>query len=372
MKLSALEELTFASADADAIDAEMVSAVETQLGRKLARGDPLRLFLRGVEAIIMQQRYLIDETAKQNLLFYATGDNLEHLGALVGVERLQPTAAVCTMRLTLSAARASAVIIPAGVRFTAGDNVYFALDEDVTFLAGETTLESGATCVEVGLVGNNYLPGELATIVDPQPFLQSAVNITKSEGGSDLETDDALRERIHEAPERFSNAGSSGAYRWHAMTASASIVDVAVYSPAPGEVEVRPLLVGGEIPSTELLNAVAEAVNDRSVRPLTDHVSVLAPDVVEYDIDVWYWINRSKATRAAAIQSAVSAAVEEYILWQRSELGRDIEPNELLYRMRAAGADRIEIRVPAFRATAFAEIAIPSSKVITYRGLKDD
>ena len=43
----------------------------------------------------------INETGKQNLLRYATGDNLDHLGALVGVERIPAKAAVTTMRIRL-------------------------------------------------------------------------------------------------------------------------------------------------------------------------------------------------------------------------------------------------------------------------------
>ncbi len=372
MKLTELPELTFASADVESIDAEVCAAVETQLGRKLARADPIRLFLRGVEAIILQQRYLIDQVAKQNLLAYALGDNLEHLGALVGLERKQPTAAICTMRLTLSAARAAATNIPAGIRFTAGDNVYFALDEDVTFLAGETTLEAGATCVRTGVVGNDYLEGEINQIVDPQAFLQSAENVTKTEGGAEMESDESLRERIHEAPEKFSNAGSSGAYRWHAMNASTAIIDVSVTSPSAGEVEVRPLLEGGKLPDTELLNAVDEAVNARSVRPLTDHVTVLAPDVAAYHINAWYWINRSDATRAVAIQAAADQAVAEYQEWQSACLGRDINPSELTHRLLSAGVKRVEMSNPTFATVAADAVASVTSVDLLYRGLEDD
>ena len=320
----------------------------------------------------MQQRALIDDTAKQNLLAYARGDNLEHLGALVGVERLQPTAAVCTMRLTLSATRAVATIIPRGTRFTAGDNVYFALDDDLTFLAGEMILDARASCTQTGTSGNGYLPGEINTIADPQPFLQDAVNVTKSEGGSDLEVDDAFRERIHQAPESFSVAGPHGAYRFYAMNASSAIIDVSVQSPEPGVVEIRPLLQGGQLPSTELLELVDAAVNDRRIRPLTDCVRVTAPQTVEYQIDFTYRIARSDATSAAAIQSAVAAAVQEYALWQRSELGRDIEPSELIYRVRQAGAKHINLRVPEFRVIEAKAIAVPTYISHAYSGLEDD
>ncbi|MBP0016080.1 MAG: baseplate J/gp47 family protein [Cyanobacteria bacterium SBLK] len=43
-----------------------------------------------------------------------------------------------------------------------------------------------------------------------------------------METDDNLRKRIILAPESFSNAGSAGAYRFHALSASQDIIDVGV------------------------------------------------------------------------------------------------------------------------------------------------
>ena len=334
MKLTEYPELTFARADPDDLDLEIVTTVEGILGRKLARADPLRLFLKGVEAVILQQRLLIDECAKQNLLAYATGSNLEHIGALVGVERFEPRAAVCTVQFTLSAPRSVVTILPAGLRVTAGDQRFFELDNDLIFLSGEYEKTATMTCMEKGTVGNGYAVGELTTIVDPQPFLWKATNITESAGGSDAETDAALRERIHEAPESFSNAGPTLGYKWHTYNVSALISDVAVTSPSPGVVEIYPLLIGGELPTAEIITAIETALNARSIRPLTDKVVVKMPKVVNYTIDCEYVIRTSDATNAAKIEQAAEAAVQEYILWQRSVMGRDIEPTELIYRKR--------------------------------------
>lgn len=372
MKLTEYPGLKFADYDAEEIDASLTASVEEELGRTLARADPLRLFLRGIEYVILQQRVLIDECAKQNLLAYATGDNLEHLGALVGVERIQPVAAKSTVKLTLSAPRNVVTIIPAGIRFTAGDQMYFTLDEDVIFLAGEVEKNATVTCETLGEAGNGYAVGEIKTIVDPQPFLQSVANITESDGGSDIETDEALRERIHEAPESFSNAGSYGAYRWHTFNASPLISDVALISPSPGVVEVYPLLKGGELPTEEVLRAVEEELNDRTVRPLTDKVEVKMPAEVEYIIDCEYTINRSDATSASAIELAAEQAVEDYILWQKSVLGRDIEPTELIYRLKAAGVKRVKLIRPEYQVLKPTEIGVVSEIRATNLGLEED
>lgn len=372
MKLNELPAINFATADPQEVAVEVVATVEKLLGRKLERADPLRIFLRAVEAVIINQRLLIDDTAKQNLLSYATGDNLDHIGALVGCERLGAAAAVTTVTVTLSAARETSTTIRQGTRVTADDKIYFALDEDLIFAAGETSKSCKATCTVTGEVGNGYAAGELNKIVDPQAFLQAIENTTTSAGGAEVETDDAYRERIHEAPEAFSCAGSEGAYIYHAKTASALIKDVAVDSDVPGNVQVYPLLSGGQLPDEEILNAVAEHLNAKTVRPLTDNVTVVTPQVLEYELNATYWIARSDAVQAAAIEAASQAAVEEYVEWQRSKLGRDLNPSQLIYLLKKAGVKRVEINSPQFTVTDNFTVAIPSSVHVTFAGLEDD
>ena len=371
MKLRDVSPINFATADPDAIDIEVVSTVEKLLGRKLERSDPLRIFLRGVELLLIQTRLLIDTTAKQNLLAFAEGEYLERLGDLVGVERLPATAAWTTIEVTLSTPREQVTTIRQGTRVTAGDNVYFALDEPLIFLAGEVTKTCRATCTVTGEVGNAYAVGEINQIVDPQPFMQSVRNVTTSAGGSDVESDDNLRERIHEMPEAFSCAGSEGSYRSHAMSVSALISDVAVDSETPGTVQVYPLLKDGELPTQEILNAVAEHLNARTVRPLTDLVTVKAPNVFSYELEAQYWVSREDVTAAAEIQAAAEVAVQDYVEWQRSKLGRDLNPSRLIHMLLTAGVKRVEVRSPQFASIGRFEVAIPSSINVQFAGLED-
>ena len=372
MKLRDLPRLSFAERSPALIESNLVKTVEGLLERKLARADPLRLVLLGVEATIIQQRELIDQSAKMNLLAYAEGDNLDHLGALVGTERIGASSAHTTLNLVLSAPRETATVIPRGIRVTAGDGIMFALDEAVIIPKGAVSALGTATCTITGMIGNGYAAGELKTIVDHVPFLMSATNTTKSEGGADVEDDESYRERIHEAPEKFSTAGPTLAYEYHAKAASAIISDVSVDSPAPGEVDVYPLLKGGVIPGEEVLTLVREKLNDRRIRPLTDKVSVKVPESVKYDIEARYYIDRRDATEAAAIQTRAENAVQEFIAWQKEKLGRDINPTELYYRLRAAGVKRAEIKSPVFKKTEKNQVAIADHVKVTFGGLEDE
>ena len=363
-------ELNFAKADAQELLSGAIKIVEASLGRTIERADPIRLLLDAFIAIILQQRLLIDETAKMNLLAFAKNEYLDKLGDLVGVERLPASHAMTTVEVKLSAARESATIINAGTRVTADDKIYFALDEMLIFAAGETTKTCAATCTTAGEVGNGFGAGELNRIVDPQPFLLSIENTTTSTGGADAESDDSLRDRIHEAPESYSVAGSEGAYKFHAKSVSPIITDVAVDSPEPGHVNIYVLTQSG-LPSQEILDAVDSHLNKKTIRPLTDFVHVLAPKVENYTVDLDYYINRDDATFAAQIVEAAEQAVSDYITWQGEKIGRDIVPDELIARLKAAGVKRVVVNSPQFKVLDNFSVAVNTGKTVVFAGLED-
>jgi phage-related baseplate assembly protein len=115
-----------------------------------------------------------------------------------------------------------------------------------------------------------------------------------------------------------------------------------------GEVEIFVLMDDGEIAGDEIKSAVLEACSDRTVRPLTDNVEVRDPDIVGYDIDITYYIKRQSAGNSAAIQSAVTDAVERYKTWQAARLGRDINPSKLTEMIMETGVKRVVIRKPEY------------------------
>ncbi len=53
-----------------------------------------------------------------------------------------------------------------------------------------------------------------------------------------MESDDRFRMRIPLSLEGHSTAGPVGAYKFHTFSVSAAVKDVAVLSPAPGQVDV--------------------------------------------------------------------------------------------------------------------------------------
>lgn len=370
-----LADITFAERDPAIIEAAVITGYEKIANRTLAKGDPIRLFLESIAFVIIHQRHLIDFTGKQNLLAYAGGNYLDHIGAMLGVNRLPAQPALTTLKFTLSESQPAALSIPAGTRATpGGGDLVFETTEISVVTPGALEVSVLAQCTKTGALGNGLLLGQIKKIVDPFPWQMKVENVTESSGGTDVENDENLRERIQLAPEYFSVAGPRGAYEYWARTAHQGIVDVAVVGPPetePGNVHIYPLMQGGELPSQDILDAVLKICDAEDTRPDTDHVSVFKPTPISYDLQVKFWIDRSRATQAAAIQKAVEQAARDWILWQKSKLGRDLNPSELNHRMVAAGAKRVEIASPAFTVLNYMQVAIPENIEITYGGLED-
>ncbi|ENU8170208.1 baseplate J/gp47 family protein [Salmonella enterica] len=205
----------------------------------------------------------------------------------------------------------------------------------------------------------------------PLPYVASVSNLTESNSGADQEDDDNYAERIQLSPEKLSTAGPEDSYKYWTRTANQNIKDVNVYTPAAGTVEIRCLLKNGDIPSDELLEQIGNVLSATNIRPFTDHVIPKKPDKVDYDISIKYWISTDDKSRATLIQSEVSKALEEYKLWQRSVMGRDINPDEIISRFKNAGAKRLEITSPVFTVISEIQAARERNIECTYEGLED-
>jgi Phage-related baseplate assembly protein len=376
MDLSNLPEVEFASKDIDTILNDMISGYEqayleqTGEAKTLYPGDPIRIWLYSQALREFQLRSLIDSSAKQNLLKYATGAYLDNKGA-PWVERLQPEKAKVTEKFVLSAPQSTDQTIPAGTRVSPGNNIYFQVTSAIKVPAGTTEVTETLECTQAGTLGNDFIPGQINILVDPLPWIASVTNTDKSADGTDLEDDERLRERILLAPESFSVAGPSGAYEFFAKKYSGSIIDVRVFSPNEGVVDIRALLKDGAIPDNDFLTALQSYLSDKTKRPLTDQVTVNAPEVVNYDIVLTYYIS-SSSTTVATIQANVNKAIQDYILWEKSKIGRSINPSELISRIMAAGSKRVEVTSPVYTALTQTQVGVANAPSVTYGGLEDD
>lgn len=358
----------------DALINDFLDKYEELTGNRvsLSASNPYRLIMMACANQIYQAMQYADHAGKMSFLTYASGDYLDNLAALRGVTRRDATAAKTTLEFSISSAIASAVAIPAGTRVTNGNGVYFATDEYTEIPAGSLTASVTATCTEAGTSGSGFSSGEFTTLVNTLAYTVNVTNSSETYGGSDIETDEELKERIFEAPGGYSTAGPNDAYIFHAKDASADVGDVYVTTESAGEVDVYFITAAGEIPSAALIAEVESYLDDKKIRPLTDHVVVKAPSISTYNIDVTYYIAASNTASVAAIQENVTAAVNAYNIWQQEKIGRDINPSNLIQRIIAAGAKRVVVNAPTYTVLNESTIAQKGIVTVNYGGVESD
>lgn len=369
-----LPDINFLEVDSQRVTDEIIGEYERITDRALAPSDPVRLFLLSLAAIIIKQRNAFDLGAKQNLLSYASGERLDHLGAFVNTTRIEATGAQTTLKFTLNQAQDGVYTIPKGTRVTNGVFT-FATDSIYEIMPPETTAEISATALELGEIGNNIPVGKINQLVDPLPSITKVENITTTAGAGDREDDERYAMRIKLAPASFSVAGPAKAYEYHTLSYSTAIIDAKIYGleDHPGNVYIHPLLTNGELPQTEFLEALTAYLNADTIRPLTDKLMVSAPSAVNYQITATWYLSKDDINRINQVKEQVTKAVEDYRLWQQSKIGADINPDVLIEYVRKAGAKRIVITEPEYKVVQQSEVAqcLASAVNLTYGGIED-
>ncbi len=335
---------------------------------EIGAADPAKMALDAAALQIYQALQKVDRAGKAGLLKYSYGDDLDNLSALRGVERVQKTPAVTTLRFSLAATRSDAVAIPAGTRCTNPGGKFFQTDSYAEIPAGSLYVDVPATCTESGSSGNGIT--DIDTIVDPIPYVAS-VSCTETSGGSDVEGDTSLKGRIYFAPGSYSTAGPKLAYEYWARQFVTNAVDVQVPDSSDGNLIIRYITDDG-VPTSDECSKLAAELSASTIRPLTDHVIVEAPSVINVSLDVTYYIASSSSGSVASIQTQVAAAVADYKAWQAGKIGRDINPDALVQRLMAAGAKRVVVASPTYTTIDSSAIAIVNTEKISYGGIEDD
>lgn len=337
----------------------------------LSRADPATLILYACAVQLYQGYKYIDRAGKQELLKYTYGDHLDHIAARAGIAREQAKPARALVRFTLSDIRENVVYIPQGTMVTNGSE-YFETESHAAIQPGSAYSDVECVCTVDGTEGNDLAAGELKVLVNPIPYIASVSNTEKTAGGTDIEDDDSLKERIYYSASRYSVAGPEGAYEYWVRTFNADILDIRVTSENPVEVVIEFIMADGELPTSGIITGLQNYLQNQQIRPLTDKVTVKAPDTVDYKINVTYYINSSDLSKEQTIKANVEEAVNQYIIWQRSKIGRDINPSRLIQMMISAGAKRVELTLPEFQAIGAANVAKNISKTVAYGGIEDD
>ncbi|HND29733.1 MAG TPA: baseplate J/gp47 family protein, partial [Myxococcota bacterium] len=134
-------------------------------------------------------------------IFPDTADtgNLEHHAALYDLERKEPTAATGQILLTGT----NGTVVSSGLTLVHADGTEFTTTSGGTIASGELAVNAAAA---VGSAGNR-ITGDALTVQSPPAGVDAEAEVSGDfSGGTDDETDDALRARVL-ARMRAGNAG---------------------------------------------------------------------------------------------------------------------------------------------------------------------
>lgn len=343
--MTQLPEPNFIERDADKITQEWIDMYEFKSGKVLQPAQIERLMIDSCAYRENLLRIKIQEIAKENLLSYAPLNILEHIGEPLGVTKLLADCATTTLRFSVEEALEFDYTIPQGTEVGTKDELFvFETTAVATLKVGEVYVDIESVSQTAGVAANNYTLKSINDLITPLSYISAVENITVSSGGADDEDVENLRERIRQAPESFSNAGSKGAYRFHTLSAHQSITDVAVLSPSPGVVEVYPLTKTGN-PSAEILSIVQSYLSDDKVRPLTDKVVVKSPERIEFILNASI-VLFSYADKTS-VMATINARLTEYKIALAEKLGKDVIRTQIISILNSIyGVFKVDLTTP--------------------------
>lgn len=337
----------------------------------LGKADPIYLTIKAFASVLYQIMQYIETKGRAEFLKTATDTALDSLGAIQGIARQPAKRALAMERFILSEVRSEYVAIPAGTRVKTQDGRYFNTLDYAEIPPGEMYADVEIQAEQAGIKNNGIPEGSIDTLVDPIPYISEVKNIKESSGGLDIEDDDSLTERIYLSPSRFSSAGPRDAYEYYVKEWRNDITDVQVINPSPCVVKIYAVLENGDLLSETERKNLETYINGEDMRPLCDFVTCEEPEEISYQISLTYWIANSDKKSAGTIQEQVKKAAEDYQKWQR-KLGRDINPTELIMRIRQAGAKRTKVTLPKDISIEKTQLPKCSDAKVIYGGVEDD
>lgn len=265
---------------------ELTTQTESELSSRLGVGPLLRRGVLKVLARVMaglahSSHGHLDWVSLQILPDTATAENLERHASLRGLKRKPGRPAAGTVIFL----GASGTVLPSGVRLQRADGVTFR-----TLLSAQLT--TGAAIVRVAAEstgpGTDTDVDTLLGLMSPIQGIDPEARVIKIEGGTDTETDDALRQRVLTLWRARPAVGTEADYvRWALEVSGITRAYARGGIPTIGQVTVYVVADDsptGPEPNATQLAAVLEAIDDQ--RPITARANVKAPTFTPVDLSI--------------------------------------------------------------------------------------
>ena len=355
----------FIDYDANSLKKEMFETASKSLREQgvddwtLYPGDERYQILQAMAYCNMVFLAKINKAFLNSLIDHATAEALDEIGKIRNCFRKEPGKSVVTLRFSLAGAVTKDSTIPKGVKVTADKKIFFVTKESCTIPAGQVYADVEAECTIGGTDSQKFDVGKINTIIDVTPAAGvSNLNIPSGADngepypydpknhpdGDNGEGDELFRERIKLAYATVSTAGAETTYTYWAKSANSTICDIRVLADkdpniidlivlCAGDVECPAIKNGkysaGILPEESILQAVLEKCQSKDHRPQGDEVSAYAPELVNYDIELKYYTTDSEELQCVETIEGVDGAIQKYLEWQDSVIGKHINPDKL-------------------------------------------
>ncbi len=261
-----------------------------------------------VQALLAQADWVLDQSFPQT----ARGMYLDYHAQTRAITRLPATKAEGVLRFSAPAAAAADYPVEKGSTVMTAAGVRFETTEAAVLRRGSSYVDVPAVAAEAGADGNAIAGAVHIMSVYPVGITQCS-NPEAFAGGSDEESDEALRLRILESFKRLPNGANAAFYELEAMGFSGVAAAKAVgRARGIGTVDVYVSTHAGT-PSDELLVEI-EAVLQKK-REIAVDVEVKAP--TEKTVDIRAELTAEQGWTMQEITDAATAALQAYFTGER-------------------------------------------------------
>jgi uncharacterized phage protein gp47/JayE len=257
---------------------------------------------------------------------FATGSDLDKVVALLGLTRKQATKATGIVTFSRSTPATNDIWIPLGTRVaTADGSIVFVTTEGKYLESGNTSVDVAIEAQEAGSAGN-VAANTITKIVDPISGIESVNNANATSGGSDTESDEALRYRA----KRGTRFGKGTVSAIESAIAAVDGVTAVLVTEDTANHTASATVEGGA--DSDIDNAIEEA------RPAGIQVTWQRPTYVSVDVTVN--ATAQQGYSASTVQSNIEAAIDSY--FSQLNIGEDVVYSDLLKAIvNAEGVDDV-------------------------------
>jgi len=223
-----------------------------------------------------RMRTEVNYNFKQHFWIEASDGGLDWGASFFGMSRLEGSKPWATFSFILSEIKEIETRIPIGFLLGDENGNTARTKEEVVIAAGQLT----ATALgELDLyVESSSIKTE--QVLTPLPYLIEVLQAESFHGGREIETDEALRNRIGLSLETLSGAGPRKAYKKRTLDADSRIKDVNVFE-IDGRVQI---VIDTDTWDALLVQRVTDAIGAEEVRPLNDNIDIYQATVLPFNI----------------------------------------------------------------------------------------